>query len=63
MEKKNPTLLIGLGGTGAKAAELIADAVKKRLASDDAHFICIDTDTPEPEKVPADSAASEYAPK
>ena len=63
MEKKNPTLLIGLGGTGAKAAELIAAAVEKRFASDDHPFICIDTDVSEPEEMPADSAASEYAPK
>ena len=58
MEKKNPTLLIGLGGTGAKAVDLITAEMKKRFASCERPFICVDTD--EPEEKPAEPAASEY---
>ncbi|MBQ4050196.1 MAG: hypothetical protein IJD13_01065 [Oscillospiraceae bacterium] len=60
MEKKIPTLMIGLGGTGAKAADIIAAAVKKRLESDQRPLICVDTDAVESDEMPAASAASEY---
>ena len=50
MEKKQnqqpPTLMIGLGGTGANAVELIEEQLKRRQG-DAPRFLCIDTEEPQ----------------
>ena len=45
--KKEPTLLIGLGGTGGNVIKEIARRVEEHAAAEKTRFIAIDTDEPE----------------
>lgn len=58
MEKKNPTLLIGLGGTGVGAVSLIKAMIEKN--DPPRCVISLGLDTDGPEKEPADITLSEH---